>query len=91
MSTTRSNVRAFLGLVLLACMFAVVTILAQRPDRGRCVRSHHAIAMQPLFAPDCEAASCAGGSPATTRLRAVGFVPMHFEACDAWERDGGGR
>ncbi len=88
MSAARSNVRAFLGLVLLASMFAAVSILAQQPEPQRCLRSHRATAMQPLFAQGCAASACAGGRLDAARLHVVGFRAMYFEACDAWERDG---
>lgn len=91
MSGTRSGVRAFLGLALLACMFAGVTILTRQPEPRRCLRSHRATAMQPLFAPACAGASCAGGGVDAVRLRVVGFAPVHFQACDAWDRAGGDR
>lgn len=89
MSAARSNVRAFFDLALLACMFAAVTILARQPQPRRCLRSHQARAMQPVFTPDC-GASC-GDSGVTARLRVVGFVAVHFEACDVWEHEGGTR
>ena len=91
MSATRSNVRAFLGLVLLACMFVAVTILVRQPEPRRCLRSQRATAMQPVFTPTCSGDSCAGALASAGRLRVVGFTPVHFDACDAWEADGAGR
>lgn len=89
MNATCSNLRAVLGLVMLACMCAATTILTRQPEPRRCLRSHQARAMQPVFTPDC-GASC-GGSGVTARLRVVGFVAVHFEACDVWEHERGTR
>lgn len=88
MNAARSSPRAFVGLALLACMFAMVTILAAQPEPRRCLRSHRAAALQPLFAPACAGASCAGRGLDAARLRVVGFAPVHFQSCDAWDREG---
>jgi hypothetical protein len=72
-------------------VFAVVTILTQQPEPRRCLRSHRATAMQPIFTPACAGEACAGVAASVGPLRVVGFAPVHFEACDVWEHDGGDR
>jgi hypothetical protein len=82
MNAARSSVRAFLGLVLLACMFAAVTILPCNRYSRPAVPARPALGLWPVPAGCASSASRRCISRHVTRGKRTELVDEPHSACD---------